>query len=63
KISSTKNLAEISTLPQDIQKEVKSVLLYMDQLLESLPEDKITEFARSEQFNTYKKLFQELGLS
>lgn len=63
KISSAKNLAEISTLPQDIQQEVKSVLLYMDQLLESLPEDKITEFARSEQFNTYKKLFQELGLS
>ncbi|MBQ9631229.1 MAG: hypothetical protein IJR49_06560 [Treponema sp.] len=61
-INAAQNL-EMSSLPQDIQQEVKSVLLYMDQLLESLPEDKITEFARSEQFNTYKKLFQELGLS
>ena len=35
----------------------------MDQLLENLPEDKIMEFAKSEQFTTYKKLFNELGLS
>ena len=35
----------------------------MDQLLENLPEEKIEEFARSEQFSTYKKLFKELGLS
>jgi hypothetical protein len=34
----------------------------MDQLLESLPEDKIEEFAKSEYFDTYKKLFEELGL-
>jgi hypothetical protein len=34
----------------------------MDQLLESLPDDKIEEFARSEYFDTYKKLFKELGL-
>ena len=35
----------------------------MDQLLENLPEDKIEEFARSEHFNVYKKLFTELGLA
>ena len=35
----------------------------MDQLLENLPEEKISEFAQSEHFVTYKKLFQELGLS
>jgi hypothetical protein len=34
----------------------------MDQLLESLPEEKIEEFANSEYFETYKKLFDELGL-
>jgi hypothetical protein len=34
----------------------------MDQLLESLPEDKIEEFAKSEYYETYKKLFEELGL-
>ena len=46
-----------------MKQEIKSVLSYMDQLLENLPEEKIAEFARSEQFETYKKLFAELGLS
>ena len=54
---------EKGDLPDDIKADVKSVLLYMDQLLENLPEEKIMEFARSEQFATYKKLFSELGLS
>ena len=31
--------------------------------LENLPEDKIEEFAKSEQFDTYKKLFKKLGLA
>lgn len=51
------------SLPSDLKADVKSVLLYMDQLLENLPEEKIMEFAKSEQFATYKKLFSELGLS
>ena len=49
-------------LSKDIKNDVKSVLLYMDKLLESLPDEKIREFAASEQFETYKKLFDELGL-
>lgn len=53
----------VSSIPEDMKQEIKSVLAYMDQLLESLPEDKIAEFAQSEQFSTYKKLFNELGLS
>lgn len=52
-----------SEIPNSLKNEIKSVLLYMDQLLENLPEEKIVEFAQSEQFNTYKKLFAELGLS
>ena len=52
-----------SSIPGDLQKEIKSVLSYMDQLLENLPEEKIAEFAQSEQFETYKKLFKELGLN
>ncbi len=52
-----------SELPQNLKQEVKAVLSYMDQLLESLPESKIEEFARSEYFDTYKKLFEELGIS
>jgi len=52
----------LSTLPDDLKTEIKSVLTYMDQLLESLPDDKIEEFAKSEHFDVYKKLFDELGL-
>ncbi|QTQ14118.1 hypothetical protein HRQ91_06410 [Treponema parvum] len=56
--------AESSTgMPKDLTKDIKAVLSYMDQLLENLPDEKISEFARSEQFVTYKKLFTELGLA
>lgn len=50
-------------LPSNLKKEVKSVLAYMDQLLESLPEDKMKEFAESEYFEMYNRLFSELGIS
>jgi hypothetical protein len=46
-----------------LKQEIKNVLLFMDQLLESLPEDKIGEFAESDYFDTYKKLFTELGIA
>jgi pilus assembly protein FimV len=49
-------------LSPGLKEEIKSVLGYMDQLLESLPEEKIEEFAKSEYFSIYKKLFEELGL-
>lgn len=52
-----------ASIPKNLKEEVISVLSYMDQLLENLPEDKIAEFAKSEHFVTYKKLFDELGLS
>lgn len=45
-----------------LKSEIRSVLSYLDKLLDSLPEEKIEEFARSEYFDTYKKLFEELGL-
>jgi hypothetical protein len=48
--------------PSGMKDELKKVLSYMDHLLESLPEEKIEEFAKSEYFDTYKKLFKELGL-
>ena len=49
-------------IPAGLKNELKTVLSYMDHLLESLPEEKIEEFAKSEYFDTYKKLFKELGL-
>ena len=57
------NAEDSNTLPSNIKEEVKSVLSYMDQLLDSLPEDKIKEFADSEYFEMYKRLFSELGIS
>lgn len=59
---------EPSAIPEDndvsasLRDEIKAVLSYMDKLLESLPEEKIEEFARSEHFEVYKKLFDELGI-
>ena len=52
-----------SSSNEDLKRDIKSVLLYMDQLLENLPEEKIMEFAKSDEFVTYKKLFSDLGLS
>ena len=54
---------QAKAIPEELKSEIKTVLSYMDQLLEDLPEEKISEFARSEHFETYKKLFKELGLS
>ncbi|HUX12808.1 MAG TPA: hypothetical protein VMW87_07245 [Spirochaetia bacterium] len=49
-------------LSDDLKSEIKTVLGYMDKLLEALPEEKIQEFARSDHFIVYKRLFEELGL-
>jgi hypothetical protein len=53
---------EAPPIPDDLRDEIKSVLAYLDQLLEALPDEKIEEFAKSEYFGVYKKLFVELGL-
>ena len=49
-------------IPVELKSELRNILSYMDQLLESLPEQKIEEFAKSNYFDSYKKLFKELGL-
>ncbi|MFI3256709.1 MAG: hypothetical protein R3Y36_00245 [Spirochaetales bacterium] len=51
------------SLSSGMREEIKEVLVYMDRLLENLPEEKISEFAQSEYFTKYKKLFDDLGLS
>ncbi len=57
-----RNGAEAS-MPETLRRDVASVLAYMDALLESLPEAKIAEFAQSEQFTLYKRVFKELGIA
>ena len=49
-------------IPESMHRRLKDVLSYMDHLLESLPEDKIKEFAQSKHFDTYKRIFKDLGL-
>ena len=51
-----------AAVPDDLKQDIKSVLAYLDQLLDALPEEKIEEFAQSEHFGVYKKLFEKLGL-
>ncbi len=62
-LSETEEPKQEAAISNELTTEIKSVLSYMDQLLENLPEEKIAEFAQSEQFDTYKKLFKELGLA
>lgn len=42
--------------------DLKRLLSYLDKLLESLPEDRIDEFARSEYFELYRKVFERFDL-
>ncbi len=49
-------------LPQETMADLKKLLGYLDRLLESLPEEKIDEFARSEYFELYRKIFEFLDL-
>lgn len=47
----------------ELLEDLRKLLLYLDRLLESLPEEKIEEFANSEYFNLYRHVFEKLGLS
>lgn len=55
----SQSLAAETALLDDIRK----LLQYLDRLLESLPEEKIEEFANSEYFELYRTVFEKLGLS
>ena len=55
-------LTESTDIPSNLKQELKTVLSYMDQLLDSLPDEKIEEFAQSDYYDTYKKLFKELEI-
>lgn len=50
-------------LPEDLHDDLKRLLVYLDRLLESLPEAKIDEFAGSEYFELYRKVFDFFDLS
>lgn len=54
---------QVPGMPADMLVDLKKLLGYMDRLLESLPEDKIDDFARSEYFDLYRKVFEYFDLA
>lgn len=49
-------------IPEPILADLKKLFVYLDRLLESLPEDKVDDFARSEYFELYREVFEFLDL-
>ncbi|MDR3301950.1 MAG: hypothetical protein LBT01_05380 [Spirochaetaceae bacterium] len=54
---------EETEMDRRLKSEIKTVLAYIDQLLDFLPYEKIIEFAHSDKFLIYKKVFKDLGLA
>ncbi|MCS7298824.1 MAG: hypothetical protein RMJ37_02525 [Spirochaetia bacterium] len=52
----------IDTLPEQDKEDIRKILTYLDKLLESLPEDKIKEFASSEYYDLYIRIFDKLKI-
>jgi hypothetical protein len=60
----TENSAEDGHfVPIETYEEIRKLLGYLDRLLESLPEEKIDEFAASEYFELYRKVFEFFDLA
>ncbi len=53
---------KIESLSPETKEELRTVLKYLDNLLEELPEDKIKEFAKSEYYDLYVKILDKLGV-
>lgn len=53
---------QLENLSGQSKDELKSVLAYLDRLLEDLPEDKIKEFAKSDYYDLYVKILDKLGV-
>jgi hypothetical protein len=53
---------QTAQMPDVLYQDMKKLLAYLDRLLESLPEEKIDQFARSEYFDLYRKVFEYFDL-
>jgi hypothetical protein len=51
----------VRTVEERLPNDVKKVLLKVDDMLESLPEDKIEEFANSDDFDLYEKVMKDFA--
>lgn len=53
---------QIENLSGQSKDELRTVLSYLDKLLEDLPEDRIKEFAKSDYYDLYVKILDKLGV-
>ena len=60
--SPVNNKNDGARLQQISDEELKTIIGYMDELLDDLPHNKVEEFAHSQYFELYERLFDELGL-
>ena len=57
------SMAEAISASEGVNKdELKKMISYLDRLFDQLPEDTVREFSRSEYFDLYKKVMQDLGI-
>jgi hypothetical protein len=49
-----------ASVPKD---DLRKMISYLDQLFDKLPEDTVREFSRSEYFDLYKKIMEDLNLT
>ena len=61
-LSESGGIEKIDSMSTETKEELKTVLKYLDSLLEDLPEDKIKEFAKSEYYDLYIKILDKLGV-
>ena len=59
---SEKSMQEISEESGLDKEELRKMIRYLDLLFDKLPESTIREFSRSEYFDLYKKIMNELGI-
>ncbi len=52
----------VQGLTDETKQDVKTVLSYLDNLFDDLPDDKVKEFASSEYYDIYNRLFKKLGI-
>lgn len=52
----------VKSLPEDKQRNIKKLLRYLDGLFEKLPEEVVENFSKSEYFNLYMQVLDDLGI-
>lgn len=52
----------VKSLPEDKQRNIKKLLQYLDGLFEKLPEEVVENFSKSEYFNLYMQVLDDLGI-